>query len=170
MKEPPERRVLEHFEVPGNPAAWTRKHCPRSLVELAPGGTRAETAKTLELMATHGAGAVRGGAWCQLELSEETLRELGHMVAHEEGKCVKCGGAGHWAARCPRRRAPRVPKQRVVPCGRCNKRGHTTEECRAYQDAGGRTLPCLHCGRTSHTHRDCYAKTTADGERIVRED
>jgi predicted GIY-YIG superfamily endonuclease len=165
---PPERRVLQHFETPGSPAAWTKLHRPARLSEIFPGAASAETAKVQELMQLYGIDAVRGGAWSECELDATSIRALEKIVRHDSGSCTLCGSAEHWFRTCPLRGTARLKTglSRTAPCGRCGKRGHTTEDCRAYKHKDGRPLPCLYCGRSGHNHSRCYAKTTVDGDPI----
>lgn len=167
---PPERRVLQHFETPGRPAAWTKLHRPARLFEIFPGPPSAETAKVQELMQVYGIDAVRGGAWSKCKLDAASIRTLERIVRHDSGSCTLCGSAEHWSRTCPSRKSaslktkPGLP--RAAPCSRCGKRGHSLEDCRAYKHKDGEALPCLYCGRTSHNHSRCYAKTTIDGDPI----
>ncbi len=56
---------------------------------------------TLEMMAIHGVANVRGGVWCQIELPEETYRNLVKETGKmPRGPCDRCGRQTHGRAKC----------------------------------------------------------------------
>ena len=94
-----EARVRQHLR--GRGSAWTRLHKPVALLELHRGvSVAAEDAITKQYMKRHGWQNVRGGAHCRVNLREEDLLDRHKEIYGQLDLCLRCGRAGHWAARC----------------------------------------------------------------------
>ena len=98
------KRVLQHFSEKGG-SQWTRKYKPVRVEEMIKDETkRAEDKVTKDYMDKYGIENVRGGAYCQLELSEEHLRALRFESVAANNQCFVCEKKGHFAAQCPEKR------------------------------------------------------------------
>lgn len=72
-------RFQEHFE--GRGAKWTQKYKPVIVLEWRIGTEQDENEVTLELMKKYGWTNVRGGKWCQVEMTKPPKRLLTQMIA-----------------------------------------------------------------------------------------
>jgi predicted GIY-YIG superfamily endonuclease len=98
------KRVLQHFSEKGG-SQWTRKYKPVRVEKMIKDETkRAEDKVTKDYMDKYGVANVRGGAYCQLELSEEHLRALRFESVAANDECFICKKKGHFAAQCPEKR------------------------------------------------------------------
>ena len=98
------KRVFQHFSEKGG-SQWTRKYKPVRVEEMIKDETkRAEDKVTKDYMDKYGIENVRGGAYCQLELSEEHLRALRFESVAANNQCFVCEKKGHFAAQCPEKR------------------------------------------------------------------
>ena len=98
------KRVLQHFSEKGG-SQWTRKYKPVRVEKMIKDETkRAEDKVTKDYMDKYGVKNVRGGAYCQLELSEEHLRALRFESVAANDECFVCEKKGHFAAQCPEKR------------------------------------------------------------------
>ena len=55
---------------------------------------------------------VRGGSFCELNLSHENITTLEKMIAGAGDKCYFCGAGGHYIAACPQKKIKRITKKR----------------------------------------------------------
>jgi hypothetical protein len=74
-------RFLKHKL--GQGAQWTRLHRPTSILDLVPDGPFQELVCTLQMMKTHGLDHVRGGPWCNLELSTWDRDQIQKLIEAE---------------------------------------------------------------------------------------
>lgn len=170
----PADRVLEHFQ--GRGSEWTRRWPPVSLDRCwSDAGAFDEDLRTKEYMARYGIDRVRGGSYCQLELSPEVRRVLQAELDTAARRCFRCHQPGHFVQECP---LPAVPKQgadgRTAPpdedqwivvdrpctarrlfCDRCGRSGHAESSCYARSDVNGvpldRRSACIRCGSRGHS-------------------
>lgn len=124
----PKHRLEQHKRGGKAGAAWTSKHKPLKVLSCTkvtrgkgskhrlPRQTRqAEDRKTRQLMKKHGVAKVRGGAYTQVKLDEETKQGLQKHVKHgkrlnahckrreswhQQNLCTRCGSRRHWANKC----------------------------------------------------------------------
>lgn len=95
-------RLAAHRRGAG--AAWTQAHrvvsvAARSQVPEDVAGFR-EDAKVLELMQRHGVNKVRGGTYAATRLSRTQRDEIHEKLRHNQGRCTRCGRAGHYLSAC----------------------------------------------------------------------
>ncbi len=96
----PVKRYLQHLE--GRGAAWTRRYPPLALRWTFPDVSPfEEDKKTKEMMSIFGIENVRGGAYVTNTLAAEQVRSLKKELWGSLDRCMRCGGAGHFAAKCP---------------------------------------------------------------------
>jgi predicted GIY-YIG superfamily endonuclease len=218
-----DERVESHFNGVGS--AWTRKHKPLRLLESRPNVSKfVEDACTKEYMAKYGINNVRGGSYCQVNLSSKTVEVLNSELDKTHDRCYHCHAKGHHANDCPgddsddddedptpnnvgcfsflvqmccipstatpqlnlrptssSRPLPSQPltsPRQPIPCDRCGRVSHGTNNCYATTHVDGHKLledrptlasqVCGRCGRKGHIQAGCCAKTYVDG-RVFKE-
>ena len=169
----PTYRLTDHFSEGGS--AWTKKYKPVAVHELRPDcGDSDEQIITQEYMKKYGIPNVRGGPWCQVSLSSETIQSIEHIIHANDDKCYKCGEKGHFASNC----RTKSSKKKVNKCNRCGRKGHTESSCYAHTDVDGyyiesesseeeedyySDITCYRCGRDGHKKTECYASKHING-------
>ncbi len=97
----PTKRIQEHFESKGS--GWTKIHKPLRVVELIPErGPYDEDAYAIELMSKHenGIDSVRGGSFCEINLSEASILTIKKMIKSANDECFRCGQRWHFINEC----------------------------------------------------------------------
>lgn len=95
----PQFRLEQHFNANGS--AWTTRYKPQSVIELIPDCDDFDEDKlTLKYMAKYGISNVRGGSFCELELSENDKITIQKMLKGSQDLCFVCGGDDHFAREC----------------------------------------------------------------------
>ena len=80
---------------------WTTKYKPIEIIETSESNTNtAEFNKTLEFMKRYGIDNVRGGPFCQLDIShhKESIKAI---ISSIEDICYVCKKKGHFKKQCP---------------------------------------------------------------------
>ena len=96
----PLNRIKKHYYDYGS--AWTNKYNPVETLEVIPGCDNFDEDKiTKQYMAKYGIDNVRGGSYCQLDLSDEQKSFINIEISNVKDKCYKCGQSGHFINRCP---------------------------------------------------------------------
>ena len=90
-------RYTQHLN--GSGSMWTRKYKPLNLYKYFNGDLYDEDKYTKIYMAEYGIDNVRGGTYCQLELSTEQKRCLQREIWGVQDKCYLCGG-NHFVKNC----------------------------------------------------------------------
>lgn len=86
----PHIRLDSHFN--SNGSEWTKIYKPIKVYELISDCDSYDEDKyTLKYMEKMGINNVRGGSFCQVELSEEQLKLIKNMIKGATDKCFKCG-------------------------------------------------------------------------------
>ncbi len=82
-------RIASHFLGAGS--KWTQLHRPISVHSVRPGDTMLETCVTVALMCKHGWERVRGGSYCNVEMTKPPacIAKAQHYAT------FKCGDTGH---------------------------------------------------------------------------
>ena len=164
----PTYRLTDHFSEGGS--AWTKQYKPITVHELRPDCSDSdEQIVTQEYMKKYGIENVRGGPWCQVSLSDETIQSIQHIIQANDDKCYKCGQSGHFARYC-RSKATTKSKKKINTCNRCGRTEHDESNCYAKTDVDGyfiesesseeeyySDVTCYRCGRKGHIKPDCYA-------------
>ena len=153
-------RYKQHVE--GRGSTWTKKYPPIKLVETRPlSSPHDETNTTKDLMKKYGVDNVRGGAYCMVELSDETKKILEHELRASTDSCYKCGKKGHFARYCDEQ------KEEVWGCEYCDRTFTTRFGCMVHEKSCKQTVDtCYRCGREGHYSAQCYAKSHVDGYRL----
>ena len=95
----PDVRLDSHFN--SNGSEWTKLYKPIEVSEIISDCDSYDEDKyTLKQMEKYGIDNVRGGSFCQVELSEEQINLLNQMIKVETDKCFICGESGHFMNKC----------------------------------------------------------------------
>jgi len=144
------RRYQEHLN--GEGSAWTRRWPPTTLVKTVDATSPFDEDKTVkEYMAKYGISNVRGGSYVSETLAAAQHDLLTKEIRGAEGRCVTCGGEGHFAAACARPRHSVSPVVRTSPTYVYGSQSKTGSRC------------CYRCGRKGHYSNTCYARSDAQG-------
>jgi cellular nucleic acid-binding protein len=152
-------RYKQHKEGIGS--SWTSKYPPIRILEVKQlTGPHHENNETKDLMKKYGIDNVRGGAYCQVELSYEAKTSLQHELNSSNDSCYKCGESGHFARYC------RVKSWECEICSDTFSDYNTAigheKTCKVTKRG-----VCYRCGRDGHYSPECYARTHVDGFRLT---
>ena len=162
----PEFRLQKHFDANGS--AWTKKYKPLRVVEVVNGDDFDEDKYTLQYMQNYGIDNVRGGSFCELQLTQETKNVITKMLQSATDKCFNCGLSGHFANKCTASSVSSSEEEDET-CTRCNRTGHVAKNCYAktiqknYSEDSSDEEPCTRCRHTGHNAKNCYAKINSNG-------
>jgi predicted GIY-YIG superfamily endonuclease len=93
-------RYKQH--VDGLGPEWTQTYKPlRGNIVRQKGNGFHEDMYTKKLMARYGIENVRGGAYCSVILSPETIEHLRRELTSSSGACYHCEKTGHFSDKCP---------------------------------------------------------------------
>lgn len=152
----PEQRIKSHFS--GSGSTWTREYPPIKVIEIHRNVSRFDEDKlTKEYMEKYGIDNVRGGAYTQVNLPEESRVSLQREIRGASDVCFKCNRTGHWASQCYARTI------QVWGCEYCNSEFDTCEQAERHERSCGtrrsnKTGNCYRCGRYGHWASQCYAR------------
>ena len=92
-------RLTSHFN--NNGSYWTKKYKPKRVIELIENCDKFDEDKyTLTYMEKYGINNVRGGSFCQINLSESTIKTINNILTSVNDQCYKCGSPSHFAVDC----------------------------------------------------------------------
>ena len=103
----PDARLAEHRAGLG--AAWTRVHPPVGYavpprpIDAHDNPGLEEDKETKKWMIKRGLEFVRGGSYCQVDMSPETRQALMREFNHDDNRCINCGSNEHFVVHCPNR-------------------------------------------------------------------
>lgn len=96
----PRDRIQKHFD--GFGSQWTKKYKPIRIFEIIPNCVNFDEEKyTFIYMEKYGIENVRGGSFCQINLSDDDKRILNKIIKGSKDVCFKCGEKGHFIRQCP---------------------------------------------------------------------
>jgi hypothetical protein len=99
----PKFRINSHFKKGG--CAWTKKYNPTQIIGLFPDCDDFDEDKyTLKYMSKYGIDNVRGGSFCQTDLSSENKKMIERMITGSNDCCHFCGEKGHFIGKCPNKK------------------------------------------------------------------
>lgn len=161
--------VAKRFEqhVQGKGAAWTKTYKPIRIVETRRiTSIHDETNTTKDYMKKYGIDNVRGGAYTQIDLSDDISDMIKAELRGNNDACYKCGTKGHFANKCSK-------KEEVYECAFCEDEFSTEAACLKHEKRCGGQVEqpatkrsygtCYRCGRAGHWTPDCYAQTHKNG-------
>ena len=146
-------RYKQHKE--GHGSVWTSMYRPLKIVEVRRlKDEYDENNTTKQYMKKYGVDNVRGGAYCQIDISNNTKLHLEQELNSNLNKCYRCGETGHYAKEC----------DVVWECEFCPREFTSRELCLSHENmCQGQLGCCYRCARQGHYTHDCYAKTYANG-------
>ena len=149
-------RFKEHKA--GKGSAWTRKYKPICIDKIEMGKDKFDEDKiTKQYMEKYGIENVRGGTYCKILLSDETKDLISKELNGGTDKCYNCGKMGHYIKNCPYEQV----EEEVWCCNYCHKEFSSQGGCRMHENMHCKKKPkhCTRCNRNGHTVNQCYAKT-----------
>jgi len=95
----PKIRLDDHFNFSGS--NWTKKNKPIQIEKIIPDCDDFDEDKyTIKYMEKYGINNVRGGSFCQNQLSDDNKKTIEKMINGATDKCYICGKTGHFANKC----------------------------------------------------------------------
>jgi predicted GIY-YIG superfamily endonuclease len=141
----PKSRIKAHMKSYGS--AWTRMYKPVKVIEVTADCDNFDEDKyTLKYMKKYGIDNVRGGSFCEPELSDENLVTIDRMINGASDKCFRCGRKGHFVNSC---------------YAKTHINGFSLDESESESESDDEPI-CYRCGRTGHFANKCYARSRID--------
>ena len=145
----PGSRINSHMKSYGS--CWTKMYKPLRVIEIVPNCDNFDEDKyTLKYMKKYGIDNVRGGSFCEPELSDENLIIIDRMINGASDNCFRCGRKGHFVKNCFARThvdgtsliesESESDDDDMLTCYRCGRDGHYANVCYARRDINGRFL------------------------------
>jgi predicted GIY-YIG superfamily endonuclease len=167
------KRYQQHLD--GEGSAWTKKYPPVKLVKTVEGSAFDEDKITKEYMAKYGIENVRGGSYCQIQLSDAHMATLKMEIWCAQDRCSQCGRDGHFVKDCYAKtdvcgngisHAPVVTKptprvtQVMYECSTCDRTFTTAFGCKVHErscepEEWECEWECDYCDRTFTTEYGC---------------
>ena len=123
-------------------------------------------------MSEKGIENVRGGSYCQINLSEDIIQLIQKQINNALNLCQECGSNTHFINDCPFKKYEcnthfNNNKLDKIICYRCGREGHIKDDCYASNHINGvilnKQIICYRCGREGHIKDDCYASNHING-------
>ena len=96
----PQLRIPKHYSSYGS--AWTNLHKPEETLEVIPNCDSFDEDKiTKQYMNKYGIDNVRGGSYCQINLTEHQKQFIKREIQNVNNVCYNCGDSKHFINQCP---------------------------------------------------------------------
>jgi predicted GIY-YIG superfamily endonuclease len=165
--EDPETRIMNHFEKNGS--AWTKKYKTIDVIDIIKDCDDYDEDKyVLKYMKEYGVENVRGGSFCEANLSEENKNTISRMINGSEDKCYICGMKGHYVNQCKMKKEI-TTKIKPISKNSVELAIQKDVKPKAKKSTKKKNL-CDRCGRKGHTEENCYATTDKDGDLLSDSD
>lgn len=129
-------RLEDHFNLTGS--AWTKIYHPVEIEKIIPNCDNFDEDKyTLIYMNKYGINNVRGGSFCEINLSNNQMENIQNMINGSTDKCLKCSASGHFANDCDKLNKVTMVS---VKCNKCYREGHNSKECYATTYVNGKYI------------------------------
>lgn len=93
-------------------SGWTKLYQPDKILDVISSYDDFDEDKfTLKYMKKYGIDNVRGGSFCELNLSQHNIITIEKMIAGANDKCYYCNGINHYINDCPQKNIKRIPKK-----------------------------------------------------------
>ena len=116
-------------------AAWTNKFKPIKIEKTYENCDDFDEDKYTKIyMNKYGIENVRGGAYVQIEMDQNTIELLKKELKSSNNQCYKCGKTDHFIKQCTLKQCT------LKQCTRCFRRNHIFIECYANKDINGKVI------------------------------
>lgn len=148
-------------------AAWTGMYNPIRILEVIKSYDEFDEDRyTLKYMKEKGIDNVRGGSFCELNLSRENVVTLEKMLAGADDRCYYCGASDHYISSCPQKNMRRIAKKKKekelkikdIPKDKIMKYYGATKllqnsniDTDVMKEKTDDTRPCRYCGKVLET-------------------
>jgi len=173
----PSIRLESHFS--SNGSAWTKKYKPLEVIEVIPDCDNYDEDKyTLKMMNKYGILNVRGGSFCQINLSNDNIKTIKQMLIFSNDRCYICGQSGHFGKDCKTLSISTIPEvdlNEKCDCISSFFSSHKKKNCllkKVYNffKREENDIPklqskkkCFRCGRDGHNTSNCIQKRHVEG-------
>jgi hypothetical protein len=152
-------RLKQHYDGCGS--AWTKLHKPIETVEILDNCNKFDEDKYTKIyMSKYGIDNVRGGSYCEIDISKY-VEILNREFTHSENLCFKCGETGHYIKNCEETNSEE--EEDVWGCSYCGGE-FDTEELALKHEKKEHKNTCYRCKREGHYSNSCYAKRDINGK------
>ena len=95
-------RVEQH--MCGSGSAWTKKYKVIKLEKSIENCDKYDEDKWTKIyMDRHGIENVRGGSYCEMNLTSNSINAISREVNHANDRCLYCNKYGHFISQCPKK-------------------------------------------------------------------
>ena len=159
----PRFRLDSHFSK--ETTSWVRKHNAEQIIELIPDCDHHDEDKyTIKYMKKYGISNVRGGSFCEINLSRDNYSTLQKMIKGSEDKCYNCGKKGHYARDCPEV----YEEEEIWECPHCGKEFDTYREAEIHERRYCKHIKNIKCASCSKLFtKKQFEKHTCDTVFII---